>query len=61
MDANPPMAWQVPGYAALREVILPAGVNYHFGEEECTMRIATTAGLRKGPGEICSEYSSCSS
>lgn len=55
MDADPPVAWRVPGHA-LSEVIFPAGVNYHFDDEECTTRIATTAGLRKGPGESYSEY-----
>lgn len=61
MDVDPPMAWYGPQHVALREVILPAGLNYHFDKEECTVRIATTAGLRKGSGETCSEYSSCSS
>lgn len=55
------MAWHVPGHAALRQVILPAGVNYHIDNEEHTMRIAATASLRKGQGETCSDYSSCSS
>lgn len=58
MNADLPVAWHVPGHAALRHAILPAGVNQHFDDKECTMRIAATASLRKGQGESYSEDSS---